>query len=181
MKKLTLGRRISIGFAALSLISVALGLVALKTFSVVYTDADDLANCPVSIVQIHKIIRENYALVHEHVRATDKAAINAKIALNRDAIGVFIENYDASVSDPATRKIFDQFKIDRAHFVKEFTSVLELSNAGKTAEAKELSADRMESRFIEINTELDALSQLNQVRLNDGVDDIIAGVERGKK
>lgn len=71
MKKLTLGRRISLGFAALSLISVALGLVALKTFSVVDTDADDLANGPVSIVQIHKIIRENYALVHEHVRATD--------------------------------------------------------------------------------------------------------------
>jgi len=65
--------------------------------------------------------------------------------------------------------------------VKEFTSVLELSNAGKTAEAKELSADRMESRFLEINTELDALSQLNQVRIIDGVDDIIAGVKRGKK
>jgi methyl-accepting chemotaxis protein len=180
MKKLTLGRRISLGFAALGLLTVTLGLVAFKTFHAVSKDADDLITGPLAIVQIHKVSGETYKLVHEHLRSTDKAAINAKIALNRDTISTFIEQYDQSITDPATRKIFDQFKIDRALFVKEFTAVLELSNAGKTTEATELSASKMESRYLDISTQLDALGQLNQTRLVADVSDIATHLNLGK-
>ena len=179
MKNLTLGRRIALGFTALGLIAVALGFVALKTFHHIAKDAEDLVAGPLSIVQIHQTHGGNYKLIKEHLRATDKATINAKIANNSEVIGTYIKRYDESITDPATRKIFDQFKSDRALFAKELSAVLELSNAGKTAEAAELSLGRLESLHLDISTQLDALGQLNQVRLIDDVHNIATQVNLG--
>ena len=181
MNKLTLGRRIALGFACLSLITASIGLVALHTFHDVDEEGKDLVNGPLSIVQINKVISENYKLVYEHFRSTQQAEIIAKIAKNKDAISGFIANYDASINDPATRLIFEQFKKDRALFVKEFTAVLELSSAGKQAEAKELASGTMDSLYADINVQLNALGQLNQARLIDDISAIMTDVDVGKK
>ena len=181
MKKLTFGRRIALGFAALSLITVVLGLVAFKLFQMVASDADDLIAGPLSIVQINKVSGENFKLIREHIRATDKASIYAQIMRNREAISTSVQHYEQSITDPATRKIFDQYKVDRALFIQEYVAVLELSNAGKTAEATELAAGSMESHYSDITTELAALGELNQARLVDDVNDIATQLNMGKK
>jgi len=181
MKKLTLGRRISIGFAALSLLTVALGFVALKTFSAVDHEVDDLVKGPLALVQINKTISENFQLVQKHLRGTEQTEINAQIAKNRETISGYITRFDQSITDPAARIIFDQLTKNWALFVKEFTAVLELSNAGKMAEAKELAAGQMDSVYADIIVQFNVLGQLNQARLIDHVNRIEADVAKGKK
>ena len=118
---------------------MALGLVAYKSFYSIASEVTYLVTDPVpgtvAIIKINGAIKTNYGLVHQHINATNKAEISDKIMANKELLDKLIKDYDATISAPEDRKMFDQFKVDRAAFVSEFKAVLELSTAGKGTEA----------------------------------------------
>src|SRR5690349_9311887 len=139
MKSLTLGQRISFGFATVIAVTLLLGLVAYNRFMVVSDAGEYLARDPVpgtiAIINIASAFKENFALVQRHINGTDKDGVSAKIQANKEKIDRLFTEYDATITAAEDHAMFEQFKAARVAFVTEFKAVLVLSAAGRTAEA----------------------------------------------
>ncbi len=185
MKTLTLGRRIALGFTLLSLITITLVLMSFRSFHQVATVSEYLSTDPVpgtlAIIKIQGAFKVNYGLVHQHIHSEHKADFAGKIAKNKELIDQLIKDYDASITDPKDRAMFDEFKAYRSDFVKEFKAVLALSTAGKTSEAAALSAKGMEQAYSKVNVIVDTLIDFNQTNLTNGIAQNAATVLLGEK
>ena len=184
MKSLTLGKRISLGFAAVIAVALALGLVAFKQFLTVSAAGEYLARDPVPgticIISISGAFKENFGLVEKHLSARDKDAVSARIQNNKQKIDSLLQEYEGTISAAEDREMFARFKEARAAFVTEFKAVLALSGAGRGPEALAAAEDRMEPAYAKLDTILNELVEFNQRNLHAGVEAISASSHHGK-
>jgi methyl-accepting chemotaxis protein len=173
MNSLTLGQRISLGFAAVIAVTLVLGLVAFNRFLAVSNAGEYLARDPVpgtiAIINIAGAFKENFGLVQMHISIADKTKVAASIEANRIQIDQLLQEYEATISAEEDRKLFGTFKEDRAAFVTQFKSVLQLSTEGKVAEAHTLAQTQMLTAYQQLDRTLTQLVTFNQTNLKRGV------------
>jgi len=184
MKSLTLGQRVTLGFVTATAVTVALGLVAFNQFLAVSSAGEYLARGPVPgticIIGISGAFKENFALVEKHLSARDKAAVSARVQANKTKIDGLLHDYEATMTVAEDREIFAKFKEARAAFVSEFKAVLELSNAGRAAEALAAAEERMEPAYERLDVVLKQLVEFNQRNLRGGVAQVSYASHHGR-
>jgi methyl-accepting chemotaxis protein len=184
MKSLTIGQRITIGFATVTAVTVALGLVAFNQFLTVSSAGEYLARDPVPgticIISISGAFKENFAYVEKHLSAHDKASVTARIQANKEKIDGLLRDYEATITAAEDREMFARFKEARAAFVTEFKVVLELSNSGQAAEALAAAETRMEPAYGRLNDILNQLVEFNQRNLHAGVAQVSYASSHGR-
>jgi methyl-accepting chemotaxis protein len=184
MNTLTIGRRITLGFAAIIVVSLVFGLVAFNSFLTVSAAGEYLAQDPVpgtvAIINISGAFKENFGLVQKHINASDKAAISARILANKERLDQLIAEYEGTITAPDDRAMFEQFKAARAAFVTEFKAVLVHSTAGRTAAAVAAAESGMDPAYQKLNAGLEKLVEFNTHNLHTGVANIGSSSHHGK-
>lgn len=185
MKNLTIGRRITLGYAATLTITVILGFIAFNRFIAVASDANYLATDPVprtvTILRIESHFMEVAALVQTHINAADKGRLSAVIAHNFELNNKLATAYEATITSGDDRRMFGQFKADRGMFVAAFKQVLELSNQGKVGEAQQLVQSVMVPAHARASEDLNHLVTFNTANLDKGVALIQTSSVHGKR
>ena len=146
MKNLTIPRRIAIGLAALVITGLLLGAVSLWRITDINRHVVALSgNSLPSVITLSRIIENNY-LAMKSVRtgllaaddgdeASRTAARKAFDAATAEGT-VMCTDYEALISDDEDRRIFADAQAARQAFLAGASRVLELSAAGKAAEAR---------------------------------------------
>jgi len=154
VKNWTIAKRIVAGYAAVVAIALSLGLFAYDRLSVIQGQAtiitrDCLPGMYV-IGQIDSHARQNLRYTLEHLLAEDaptRAKMVASIQNNKAAIDKFFVDYEATITTPKDRELWEIVNATRIPYVKSFQEVLKLNDAGKTKEARELSNGEMALAF----------------------------------
>jgi len=145
MNSWTISRRIIFGFAAMLLISVLLGAIALWRLSGVSQSVIELAdNTLPSILTLREYAgatRDNIFTVLQYADAEpgdQRKALEDRISANRTRIDELIKIYEPLISDREDSRLFEEAKRTRATFITIRTRYLELVRQGKAEEHKKL-------------------------------------------
>ena len=184
MKSLTLGKRVTLGFAAVIAVTLALGIVSFNRFLAVSAAGEYLATDPVpgtiTIIDIAGAFKENFGLVEMHISAHDKDAVAATIQKNKEQIDQLLRDYEATITRDEDRAMFATFKTARAAFVTEFKAVMELNSAGRMEEAITTAEARMLPAYRKLDDVLDRLVEYNKANLHRGVLNVESSSQGGK-
>ena len=145
MNSWTISRRIIFGFAAMLLISVVLGAIALWRLEGVSQSVANLAdNTLPSILTLREYAgatRDNIFTILQYADAEpgdQRKALEDRISGNRTRIDELIKIYEPLISDSEDRRLFEEAKRTRAAFITIRTRYLDLVRQGKAEEHKKL-------------------------------------------
>lgn len=185
MRDWTVAKRITLGFGALILIAVCLGAFAFTRFVGIQRETHHMAKDPLpgtlAILDIQGTLKENLGLAQYHLLATDKAAVAATIRSNVAHIDQCIADYEATITLPEDRAMFDTFREQRAAFVANFSELLRLSTAGSSQAAVACVSTRVIPAFERVDASLDRLVDFNTGNLRRSFGVIEAGVLSGRR
>lgn len=176
MKNWTLSKSITIGFAVVTLLGLGSGGFALAKLRAVEKHAQFMrADCvpgTIAILSIQSKIKENLGLSQAHIFVKDKAVMDSAITANVAAIGQMMKDYEASITLPDDRLMFDAFRSNRANFVTSFKATLELSRQGKQQEAANWVQSEVLQKFESVDQSLKQLEDWNIKNLKAANQDI---------
>ena len=146
MNSWTISRRIVFGFAAMLLISAALGIVALWQLERISRSVTVLAEMTMpSILTLNEcasLARDNIFACQQFAEAEtaeQRTALEERIAANRARTDELLKLYDpALIADNEDRRLFGELKRTRNAFVAIRTRYLELVRQGKVEEHKKM-------------------------------------------
>src|SRR5580765_2916708 len=145
MNSWTISRRIIFGFAAMLLISVVLGAIALWRLSGVSQSVSNLAdNTLPSVLTLRNYAgatRDNIFAILRYAEAAtpdQRRELEDRISANRAHIDELIKQYEPLISDNEDRRFFEEAKRARAAFVTIRARYLDLVRQGKVEDAKKL-------------------------------------------
>ncbi len=145
MNSWTISRRIIFGFAAMLLISVVLGAIALWRLDGVSQSVSNLAdNTLPSVLTMRDYAgatRDNIFAILRYGEAEpgdQRKELEDRITANRNRIDELIKIYEPLISDNEDRRLFEEAKRTRAAFVAVRTRYLDLVRQGKVDESKKL-------------------------------------------
>jgi methyl-accepting chemotaxis protein len=155
MMNLTIPRRIAIGLAALVITGLLLGAVSLWRITDINRHVVRLSgNALPSVVTLSRIIENNYVTmkaVRTSLLAADDRDEAGRTAARKAFDAATAEgtttcaDYEALISDDEDRQIFADARAARQAFVTQASRVLELSAAGKAADARALMRGEVEA------------------------------------
>jgi methyl-accepting chemotaxis protein len=123
MKNWTIGKRIVFGFATLLVISAALGLFGYLRLTRIRTLSDRITgDCLPGVYcigQIDAINQANYTLTHRWLlltTAAERQAIDAEMKANSAKLTKLYQDYEATITRPADRKLFDAVLVARGPY-----------------------------------------------------------------
>ncbi len=174
MSSMTIGKRITLGFAVLLAIFVVVNVVLYTRNAAVnqasHRITDDCLPGLYCSGQLESVVLENHGLVLSHVISDSKqemAQIEAKIAKNKDLAVKLMDDYEKSITTPQDREIFNKVKNNLTAYVAVRNDILALSREMKTKEAMEkMSKDYIPSYDKTVAT-LHELSDFNHVNGED--------------
>ena len=185
MKNWTIAKRITLGFSALILVAIFLGVVGLTRFFQIKEETRFMATDPLpgtlAIQSISSALKEHLGLVQYHLIAPDKPEVEASIRTNSARIDQLVVEYEATITAVQDRQMFDAFKALRATFVAESHVLLSLSSGGKTPEAVSSAAARVRPSFQKVAESLDRLVNFNVENLKQSFSRVEAGVLSGSR
>ena len=175
-RSLTLGKRVGFGFAGVIAVTLIFGVLALVRFRTVTSESEYLEKTPVpgtiAIIDIARAFKENFALVQMHIATRNKDTVLAKIKKNRETIDRLLVEYEATISSDKGKAMFNDFRDARGAFVREFSNVVALSTANKTAEAFAAAETQMLPAYQKLDGFLGDLVTYNEDNLKEAVADI---------
>ena len=145
MKSLTIGKRLSLGFAGVILITLCVSLYAFTRLESIQGQATVLANdsLPGSVLmgQIAALSEREIALVLQHIKANDTQEVqklDQGLQENHQKIGVLFKDYETTIfgSDEIAR--FQRLKSSYSAYAAPLEDVLKLSLAQKDKEAYDI-------------------------------------------
>ena len=185
MKKKTIRQQILLGFGIVLAIVTALGAAALWEFRAVNNQmrsvADKFLPGTLAILNIQATLKENLGLAQAHINARDKAALESVIQTNVATIDGLIRTAESIDTGPEGRAFLQRFKQARPGFVDDFRQLLQLSRAGKSAEAAEWSQSRVIPSFNNVEGPLDQLVHFHQQELSTATDRTQSAIHRGTR
>ncbi len=185
MKTWTISQRIVTGFTAVLLITAALGGFALFELRGIRANTNFMTTKPwpgtVAMYEIESAAKENGARALSYVLATpeQRANIATVIKANRGQIDQFVHDYEAVGATDEDHALLEQFKTDRAAYVKVFTRIQQLTDEGKTAEALALVREQLFPAFDTLAASLNQLEEYNKTRGAQALASIGTGITRG--
>jgi len=169
MNSWTISRRIIFGFAAMLLISVVLGAIALWRLSGVSQSVIELAdNTLPSVLTLRECAgrtRDNIITILQYSQAESadqRKDLDDRIAANRARIDELFKQYDPLVSDNEDRRLFEEVKRNRAAFISARTPYLELVRQGKLEDHKNLLAEKVIPAYEAALKAIDAQIEYNE-------------------
>jgi methyl-accepting chemotaxis protein len=163
MNSWTISRRIIFGFAAMLLISVALGAIALWRLRGINESVLELAdNTLPSVLTLDEcaaLSRENIFTTMRYAdaeSADERKSLEERIASNRAQVDELFKKYEPLISDSEDRRRFEEAKRARTAFAKVRGSYLELVRQGKAEEHKKMLSEAIIPAYEETIKALDA-------------------------
>ena len=184
MNSLTFGKRIALGFSAIIVITLILGLVSFGRFHTIANRAEFIASDSlpgtIGIISIVNAVKDNFGLVQLHFNSADKEKISAAIEKNRGSIDQLVQEYESTITASEDRAMLAAFKEERAAFVAAFKAVLALNAQGKTAEAIAARDNRMMPAYQKVTADLDKLLANEINLLRSSVTNVQSSAQAGK-
>src|SRR4051812_39881516 len=166
--KLTIGKRIILGFVAAVLITAGIGTFAYSRFIAVDAQAkiidSDCLPGEALAGSIEVFVRENYSLALRHLLADDKAEIDrveADQQTLRESVNKALKDYQGTINDDADQKCFDAIAPARAAFSAVRDRVFALSRENKKKEAAALVQSELVPAYEKYAEAAQALAKFN--------------------
>jgi methyl-accepting chemotaxis protein len=141
MKKLTLGKRIVLGFAVLLVLIIALGGFVFSRLSVVDSGVSEVATNTVHSLEllgdVRALVVANDLRVYKHIyspSSSDMDRLESEMKADGDEVTQKISELER-LSSPAGQALVEQVKVARANYLVERTLILKASHAATNAEA----------------------------------------------
>lgn len=152
--KMTIAKRITLGFAVAVLVTLALGVFAYWQVSVIDTAGRAIAidALPGSIIagKIEATSNVNYSRILQHIledTEAERQELDRKIEKNTAELNQLFEDYEKTITQDEDRRLFGVLKDAREHFIPVKKQVLDLSSSGKNSEAVALIRTELASLF----------------------------------
>ena len=179
MNSWTISRRIIFGFAAMLLISVALGSIALWRLDGVSQSmarlADNTLPAVLTLRECDGRTRDNIFTILQYSQAESadqRKDIAEHIAENRTRVDELFKQYEPLVLDSEGRRLFEEAKRARAPLIAARNSYLELVRDGKAEDHKKLLSEKVIPAY---QATVDAISALIDHKENQGMNAAKAG------
>lgn len=140
--KLTIGKRITVGFVASAMITTVLGAYVYWQVAHIDDDIEQLNAQTLPSLQmssrISVLLRQNLARVAQHVLSVDPAAaekLDGVIAEDsREIVGIY-QRFKDEISDPDSQRLVAATLETRGGYISARKALLDLSRAGRKQEA----------------------------------------------
>ncbi|PTY02442.1 hypothetical protein DB347_23855 [Opitutaceae bacterium EW11] len=144
MKNLKIGTRITIGFAALILITIGLSAFAALRLNVIDGDSKKIVNDSVPglylLGRIEANARENTIILLHHIIARDAETmqkVEEENVQNGERNGKVLKEYEATIVAARDRELFNAVLAARANYKNTFERVVQFSRQGQKDKAME--------------------------------------------
>jgi methyl-accepting chemotaxis protein len=186
--KLTIGKRIVLGFNVVVAITMAFGGFSywqLRTIQQ-HSNAVTQDSLPGVIIsgEIGASIKAKYAAMLRHVLSEDKqqmAGFERELKAMDDKIGAGSSEYQATVFEAEDRKLFGELQALIPEWSRAWEKVLPVSREGKTKEATALIDSDVAPVFAKLNTAVEALIQYNKEQGQAGGGAVTASVNSSER
>jgi methyl-accepting chemotaxis protein len=139
IKNLTIGKRITFGFASVIIIALALGIFAFTRLIAISGHSDRIAKQSLPAIemvyQVQRNAKDQVQLIYKHIGSVDKAdmaQLEATMAAGSVDNGKLYDALDRLITDANGRALLDKVKIARAENNRVRALVMDLSRAGTT-------------------------------------------------
>lgn len=133
------GTRIAVGFSAVVVIAIAVGIFAyakVSSISRISTEVTDNSLPSVYLVgRVESNVQAAMALLMQHVASSDPqqvAQVETEIQALRTANQETLASYEKLIASDSERALYETFKTDRTAFWDEFEEILKVSRLGTT-------------------------------------------------
>jgi methyl-accepting chemotaxis protein WspA len=154
MKNWTIGKRLTLGFAGVVLITLCVSIYAITRFEEVHGQATTLAkdSLPGAVLmgQIAALSQSEVALVLQHIKANDAQGVqkvDEELRDNHEKLSALFKAYEATVFGAEEAGRFQRLSTTYAAYLAPLEEVLKLSRAQKDKEAYELYDQQLQPVF----------------------------------
>ena len=155
MKNLTIGKRLSFGFAGVILITLCLSVYAFTRLEAIQSQASSLAkgSLPPGAVlmgQIAAISEREMALVPQYIKANDTQEVqklDEELRGDREKLSALFKAYGVTIFGAEEAERFQRLNTTYSAYLTAFEEVLKLSHAQKGQEASDLYNQQLEPLF----------------------------------
>lgn len=187
MKNWKLGTRIAAGFCAVTMVAIALGVVAYIKMLSVGESAQRIATETIPgqflLGQLQDSAQQTYSQLLQHTYAkddTDRKRVEDEIQVSRGIIGKVFSEYEGLLASEKERSAFEAVKAARATFVTRFDAVMAFNREGKTKEAIEAIHRDVRPLFGKYMEAVDELVKVNKAGGDAMGAAILGAVSSGK-
>jgi methyl-accepting chemotaxis protein WspA len=159
MKNWTIGKRLTLGFAGVVLITLCVSFYAFLRLNTIQNEAATLAhdNLPGAVLmgQIAAFSEREIALILAHIKANDAQSIqrlDLELRDNHEKLSTLFKNYGATVFGAEEQSRFERLNTSYLAYLTPLEDVLKLSRAQKDTEAYDLFDQQLQpvfKRFLE--------------------------------
>ena len=165
MKALTIGKRISGGFAVMLAIPLLLGAFAWTRIQALQHQSTNVTQNNIPSLELLGEVQvraqENDTLIFRHIWSTDEkelhvleAQMDANVALNKQAL----EGYDKSLSDSRARTSLENVLAARQKFSEELAKIMAASLACTNTEASKALYERANAELVPLSKTYETVS-----------------------
>jgi len=185
--KMTIGKRITLGFVAAVAITAGLGVFAYNRLVVVGTSTERLASDVVpglkSIAQIAVATERSLGLLFQHIIATGAAEIQeieGRIQTASVEIDGYFQDYDKAICTPEDRALFVNVNALRKEWLDARNATMALSRQNKPEEAMKVVKAETLPTFRKFRAGVQAMSEYNTRAGKEASEEGLATVANGK-
>ncbi len=154
MKNWTIGKRLTLGFAGVILITLCVSIYAFTRLEAIQTQAASLAgdSLPGAVLmgQIAALSEREVALVLHHIVAKDVQDVqklDEELRVNQGSLTTLFKAYEATTFGPEEHERFQRLNTAYLAYLSPLEEVLKLSRAQKDEEADDLYDRQLEPKF----------------------------------
>ena len=137
MQKLTIGKRITLGFASVIIITVALGAFAYTRLVVINAHSDQIAKQSIPTIELvyeaEKDAKDQEQLIYKHIGSSDKAdmaRLETAMTTDIDDNTKIFDHLDKLITGEKARELLEKTKSARVEYAQIRSQVLDLSRQG---------------------------------------------------
>ena len=145
INKLTIGKRLTFGFAGVILVTLCLSVYAFTRLEAIQGQASSLAkdSLPgaVSMGQISSLSESEIALVLQHIKANDAQEVqklDEELRDNHEKLSALFKAYESTVFGAEESERFQRLNTSYSAYLNPLEEALKLSRAQKDKEAYDL-------------------------------------------